>query len=89
VYLGPVVVRAAELTSAMLGQAVTVTRARRADVAVNPWLSRGVLVEVVHRLVEDTVSGRTACAVVLTLAVGESHAEITFVVGRDDLITLY
>jgi tartrate dehydratase alpha subunit/fumarate hydratase class I-like protein len=86
--LGPVAVRAADLTSQALGRTASVRRPRHADLAVNPWLRRGVLVQVVHASVEGA-GGNTAPAVVLTVAVGTSSAEVTFVVEPNDLITLY
>jgi len=86
--LGPVAVRAADLTSHALGQTASVRRARRRDLTVTPWRARGVLLQVVHLLAEDP-SGNATPAVVLTVAVGESRAEVTFVADADDLITVY
>jgi hypothetical protein len=86
--LGPVAVRAADLTSHALGQTASVRRARRGGLAFNPWRARGVLLQVVHFLAEDP-SGTVAPAVVLTVAVGESRAEVTFVADANDLITVY
>ncbi|MGZ8750684.1 MAG: hypothetical protein ACXWYP_07390, partial [Pseudonocardia sp.] len=81
--------RAADLTSHALGQTASVRRARRrSDLAFNPWRVRGVLQQVVHFLAEDS-SGNAAPAVVLTVAVGESRAEVTFVADANDLITVY
>jgi len=81
-------VRAADLTSHALGQMASVRRTPRRDVAVNPWRARGVLLQVVHFLAEDS-SGNATPAVVLTVAVGESRAEVTFVAEANDLITVY
>ena len=44
--LGPVAVRAADLTSHALGQTASVRRARGRDLAVKPWRARGVLLQV-------------------------------------------
>ena len=47
-----------------------------------------MLLQVVHFLAEDP-SGNATPAVVLTVAVGESRAEVTFVADANDLITVY
>jgi len=83
-----VAVRAAELTGGMLGQTVSVCRSGRRGLVVNPWLRRGELVEVVHHL-DRCERASAASRVVLTVAVGESRAEVTFVVRPDDVIRLY
>ena len=56
-------------------------------VAYNPWLARGELLQVVHRLDRDD-RGVATRVVVLTVAVGETRAEVTFVVNVDDPIYL-
>jgi hypothetical protein len=86
--LGTVAARAAELNAGMLGETIGLSRRdpkRRAF--YNPWLTRGELVQVVHHLDRDD-RGVVRRVVVLTVAVGESHAEVTFVVDADDLIHL-
>jgi hypothetical protein len=67
---------------------VSVCRPRRRSLVVNPWLRRGELVEVVHHL-DRRERASAASRAVLTVAVGESRAEVTFVVRPDDVITLY
>jgi hypothetical protein len=72
----------------MLGETIVLGRRdAKGRLAYNPWLARGELLQVVHRLDRDD-RGVAARVVVLTVAVGESHAEVTFVVDSDDLIHL-
>jgi hypothetical protein len=72
----------------MLGETIGLDRRdSKGRVAYNPWLARGELLQVVHRLDRDDRGGATR-VVVLTVAVGESHAEVTLVVNVDDPIYL-
>jgi hypothetical protein len=88
-YFGTVAARAAELNSGMLGEIIGLSRRdpSRRVAYINPWLARGELVQVVHRLDRDDRGSATA-VVMLTVAVGQSRAEMTFVVDADDLVHL-
>jgi hypothetical protein len=88
-YFGTVAARAAELNSGMLGEIIGLSSRDpgRRVAYINPWLARGELVQVVHRLDRDDRGSATA-VVMLTVAVGQSRAEMTFVVDADDLVHL-
>ena len=77
-YFGTVAARAAELNSGMLGEIIGLSRRDpgRRVAYINPWLARGELVQVVHRLDRDDRGSATA-VVMLTVAVGQSRAEMT------------
>jgi hypothetical protein len=84
-YFGTVAARAAELNSGMLGEIIGLSRRDpgRRVAYINPWLARGELVQVVHRLDRDDRG-----SAMLAVAVGQSRAEMTFVVDADDLVHL-